>query len=590
MGKFFNKNDFLLLGKALVYIKPYKIRFLLTFLCIISSILFGLIQPLLWGKIVTGLFSKDLKNIIPLVLYLVLLYVSQSAIGFFQSYLFSSLSENIVYNIKGDMYKKIFDLPIKAFDEIRDGEFISRMHGDAMVVANIITSQLINTIVDILRVIIIGFAVFKINVSLGFIVLLSFPFSFLIYFIFGKRLRYKKEELAKLNDSYFSFIEQSIFGIKEIKSLGIRNYKINEFKDLSSSIKNKNISIGVLNNISQTLSGVVNFASQIIVILVGGYFIYKEVLTIDYFIAFSSYSIQFTGSLMNITSINSSIQQAFTSLYRIFGLMDNLNYSEEKFGKLNMKEISGRIKFNNVCFKYEADRDVLNDISFEAMENKRFAIIGESGCGKTTIFNLLVRFYEPFKGKITIDGINISDFDEESLRKHISVVHQDPILFKGSIKENMLIANPNATDDSIFKACKLAHIHEFIMGLKGGYDSIIGENAVNLSNGQKQRIAIARALLRNSKIILFDEATSSLDNESQYNIKKAINEISKEHTVIIIAHRLLTIIDADEIIILKEGRIVGKGKHGILIDENDIYKRLYKAEFDIISRNYVEVI
>ncbi|HEX9058995.1 MAG TPA: ATP-binding cassette domain-containing protein, partial [Clostridia bacterium] len=211
------------------------------------------------------------------------------------------------------------------------------------------------------------------------------------------------------------------------------------------------------------------------------------------------------------------------------------------------------------------------------------AIVGRSGSGKTTLFNLLLRFYKASSGKITIDGIDIEELEENSLRQYISVVRQDPFLFSLSIKDNLRLVKPNATKEEIETVCKTAFIHDFITKLPQGYDTVVGDNAVTLSGGQKQRIAIARALLRNSKIILFDEATSALDNESQYKIKESIDEISKSHTVIIIAHRLLTVVQADEILLMDEGKLIGRGTHRKLLESNDLYKKLYKMELDIIS-------
>ena len=578
------KNDFKLIKRALIYIKPYKFRFLLSFLCIIFGIIFGLIQPFLWAKVLANLFRSDYDNLMFLILYLLLLYFMQSLIIFLQSYLFSYLNQNIIYDIKRDMQNKIYDLPVKAFDEIGVGEFISRINGDAAIVANIITNQLTNALVDVLNVIIIGLFSFQISLPLALIVIILFPFSILISTKFGIKLRGKIEELAQLSDKYLKKLQESILGIREIKGLGIKKYNFGLVLLLSRTIKGKNIGISVLSSLMKTLAQGLNFLTQLCIISAGGYLILIKSLTVEYFITFSSYSSQLSSSLMNIVNVNSNLQQVLTSLKRIFCMIDNLNYSKERFGDKNIKELNGNIEITDIYFKYNEKTAVLNGITLYIPSKKKIAIVGGSGTGKTTIINLLARFYEPLSGEIKIDNIDIREFDEESLRSNISIVRQDPFLFNTSIKENLINANNNVSEDDMYIACKMAYIHDFISSLPNGYETIIGENGINLSGGQRQRIAIARALIKKSKIILFDEATSALDNESQYYINKVIDDLSKHSTILIVAHRLSTIIDADEIVVIDNGKIVGQGSHEILIETNEMYRQLYLIEASAINK------
>ncbi|WHE07782.1 ATP-binding cassette domain-containing protein [Thermoanaerobacterium thermosaccharolyticum] len=400
-------------------------------------------------------------------------------------------------------------------------------------------NQFLNIIVDIFKVIFIGIAVFSINIYLAVIVIATFLFSYFVFLKYGKILKEKNKETAKVNDDYFSDMQESISGIREIKGLGIKNERFNTFMINSIKLKNKIININIISNLSQILSQSINIISQILIMLTGGYLISRNLLSIEYFVAFSSYSNQFSASLMNITKINSYIQQIMVSLKRIFDIMDNLSYSKQEFGNKNIEHIDGDIKFANINFKYDKNNKlILRNISFKIPKNSKIAIVGSSGVGKTTILNLILRFYEPLSGEIFIHDINIKEFDEESLRRHIAIVKQQPYLFNGTIKENLLIVNRNASDEDIKRVCKAAYLHDYIMSLPKKYDSIVGENGINLSGGQKQRLAIARALLKDAKIILFDETTSELDNESQEYIKKSITKISENHTVVIVAHRL----------------------------------------------------
>ncbi len=583
MKKIISKNDFLLIKRALKYVKPFRIRFICLFICVISGIIIGLLQPLIWANIITNLFAKNFNEVLLNIIYVSALFIMQTIIGFIQSFLFSTLNESIIRDLKYDMYKKTLDLPVKAFDDIKVGEFISRLHGDANTVANIITNQLMNSIVDILKVLIIGFLVFNISFPLAIIVLISFPFSLLTYKKFGSKVRTVNKTLAKVNDNYFGAMQQSISGIREIICLGAKINEIKSFYALTDKIKDMNIKINILNVIQQSVVQSISFVSQIAVMGTGGYLIYKDMLSIQFYIAFSSYSSQFSNSLMNITRLNSNIQQALTSLERIFSLMDNFNYTNINYGNKKLNRISGDITFENVNFAYNGNDYVLKNMNFNINHGRKVAIVGASGGGKSSIFNLILRFYEPESGSIKIDNIDIKEIEEDSLRNYIAVVRQDPFLFNTSIKDNLLLANPSATMNEIYEATKAAYIYDFINNLPNGFDTVIEENGINLSGGQKQRIAIARALLKKSKIILFDEATSSLDNESQYNIKRAIYELPAKQTVIIIAHRLFTVIEADEILVIDNGKLVGIGTHNDLINTNEYYKKLYQIELDTVN-------
>ena len=576
--KIVKQEDLALIKRALKYVFLYKTKFILAYLCILSGVGAGIVQPLFWGRILDSLFQKNIDSAVLNIIYSLMLGIITNIVSYLQSYVSASLNQNIIFDLKKDMYKSMLNLPVKAYDDINNGELMNRLHGDADQVANAITGTLLNTIVDIIRLITIGITVFAINVKLAFIVIIAFPVSFYIFNKYGKKIRASNKQLSRLNDKYFSESGQAIWGIREIKSLGIKNYKFNSFIQLAGKLKEKIITVTLLNARAQMISGTINIIAQMAVVFVGGLFVVNGSLAIKYFIAFCSYSGQFSGSLLNISRLNLNLQQAMNSLERVFQLMNGLSYTSEKFGKKSINNITGNIKFENVSFSYNDDQNVLDNVTVDIPNKSKTAIVGSSGSGKTTMFNLILKLYDPYKGCILIDCTDINEVREDDLRKHISVVRQEPILFTMSIKDNLLIANANASQKEIESACKRAFIHDYIETLPSKYDSVVGENGINLSGGQKQRIAIARALLKKSKIILFDEATSSLDNESQFYIKKAIDTIAIDCTVVMIAHRLSTIIDADVIYVMDKGKIVGHGNHHSLIHTNCIYKKLYESE------------
>jgi ATP-binding cassette subfamily B protein len=584
------QDDVTLLKRAFKYVISYKIKFTLALLCILGGIGIGIAQPLFWGKILDNLFKKDMESAVINIICSLILGILVNIISYFQSYIFASLNQNIIFDLKNDMYKTVLEFPVKAYDDINNGELMSRLHGDSSEVANAITGTLINTVVDTIRLIVIGIAVFTISIKLALIVVMTFPISFYIFNKYGEKIRVGNKELSQINDKYYSESGQVIWGIREIKSLGIKKNKLGAFIQISRRLKRTIVSITLLHAKSQALSNTINFIAQMIIVFIGGISVVNETLEIKYFIAFYSYSGQFSSSILNISRLNLNLQQVMNSLERIFRLMDGFSYNAEKFGNKTIENITGNIQFKNVSFSYDNDSNVLDNVTINFPPKGRTAIVGSSGSGKSTIFNLILKFYNPCKGCILIDSIDINEIREEDLRKHISVVQQEPVLFRMSIKDNLLLAYANASQDEIENACKRAFIHEYIEALPNKYDSVIGENAVNLSGGQKQRIAIARALLKKSKILLFDEATSSLDNESQFYIQKAIDTIAIDCTVVIIAHRLSTIIKSDVIYVMEKGKIAGYGNHHSLICTNRIYKKLYSAEVQLINENCNEVI
>lgn len=579
-------NDIKLLRRTIIFIKPFKFKLIILALTITTGISFTIFQPLIWAKVLEGLFTRKIVVLMKFLFIMLFFQLLEILVSHFRSNLSVQINNTMICDLKSKMLDKILNLPVKAYDDISIGTFMSRLQSDVTTVSNIITNQLLIAIIDILKVILIGAIALKINIILSFIVLLSFIISYIIFMKYGTILRQKEQVLKILFDEYFNNIQQTLAGIREIKSLGQKKrFLINGLENINS-IKEQQVDISFIDINSNSLSNIANIISSFLVTILGGYFVCKDILSLTLFIAFTSYSRQFSFSLMNLTRLNSTIQQSMISLERIFETLDNYGYMDECFGNKKVDRIEGNIIFDNVSFSYNKSESVLHNVSFSIKKGELTAIVGKSGTGKSTIFNLLMRFYDQDKGSICIDNIEISEYNEESLRKHISIVPQEPFLFNKSIMDNLILANPIANVHDVYEACKKAYMHEYICSLPNGYKTIIGDNGILLSSGQKQRLAIARALLKKSKIILFDEATSDLDNESQFFIKKAVEEMISNHTIIMIAHRLSTIIDANKIIILDRG-VVAQGNHRTLLKNNKLYRSLFLAEWGL-TKDYLE--
>lgn len=561
------------------YLKDEKIRLFIYIILVVLMMLPQVFSPFLWGKALEALVHEEFKTFLIFLISYSGLYILFFTV--FQipcEMIYNKLEIKFVKNVSKDLYKKIDELPAKAFEEMGVGEFTNRLGSDPTRVIQLLT-KLIRMTCRAITIIVIFLVACKISWVLGLeIFVFGLIMGLISYKIFPK-IKEEQEKIKTESDNYSKLTTENISGIREIKSLGIKkSIEKTIFKNLDSLYshtekirKHETIYFG-LNNLTY-------FLLQFIILLTAGYFFINGQISYSLFIMIESYIWHIDVVVESISDFGVNYTEVSVSLNRIDELLNNRLYESEKFGNVKLEKVKGIVEFKNVNFKYKSEEEnTLNDLSLTLMPNKKNAIVGRSGNGKSTIFNLILRYFDASEGKITIDGVNIQDLDEETLRKTVSVIRQSPFIFNVSIFENFKIVNPDITLEDVRKVCKRAYIDEYIMSLPNKYDTIIGEGGVNLSGGQKQRLAIARTLLLNTKIILFDEATSALDNESQDYIKRTIDELVKDHTIIIVAHRLSTIIDADVINVIDKGRLVGKGTHEELLEKNEIYKSLYTTE------------
>ena len=569
-------NNFKLIWK---YLKDEKLRlFLYVFLISVSHIP-GLTAPIFWGLALESLISGSFINFgLYLFIWESLYIVFFSILGIPRENLYNYLEIKFNKNIIKDLYKKITDLPAIAHEEIGVGEFINRMVSDPERVMELL-SKLIKMTFRILATIVIIFIIFGTSIYLGIeIIIFAFVMWYVSYTFFPK-IKKTQESIKKNSDKYIKDATENITGIREIKGLGIKNNVENiMFKNIDSLFKeNRKIKKYEVNY--NNINNLIYFILQFIILFTSGYLVIKGQISYVLFIAIEAYIGRIDQVVESIGDFGVSYNKVKISLKRIDDIINNRLYKDEQFGKIELKDTKGIIEFKNVKFKYREDeKNTLNNLSLKLEPNKKIAIVGRSGNGKSTIFNLLLRYFDTNEGEITLDDINIQDLTEKSLRENISVIRQNPFIFNMTILDNFKLVNPDISLEEVKRVCKLAYIDKYIESLPKKYDTLIGEGGVNLSGGQKQRLAIARTLLLNTKVILFDEATSALDNESQEYIKKTIDNLVKNHTIIIVAHRLSTIIDADVINVIDKGKLVGTGTHNELLETCNAYKKLYLIE------------
>lgn len=487
-------------------------------------------------------------------------------------------ANNIMEKIGCAVYEKVGLLPARAFEEKSSGEFINRITNDSSTIADSFRQILRITISLFTCAIVFIYICFN-----SWVVALEVIIYLVLFYIISHKylpsIKEKQKEINKEKDRAVAEVSESVRGIREIRALGIRKSMNDNFKNIVRNIyfkinkqmiteRNYNAWIYILNC---TLEFVI-FTTCILLIINGtGSF--------AFFMAMTYYVYRFMNTIELMMNLSTSIQKMKVSIERLSEILDNKLYKDEKFGIVSKTDILGNIEFKNITFKYpNEEKEIFEEFNLTIPTGKKVAIVGKSGQGKTTIFNLLLRYFDSDTGVILVDDIPIEDFTEDSLRENIAIIRQEPFIFNKTILENLKIIDPYMSLKKIRNACKLAEIDEYIMSLPNKYDTMIGEGGINLSGGQKQRLAIARALLKNSKIILFDEATSALDNDNQSKIKQAIDNLVKDHTIIIVAHRLSTIIDADVIYLIDGGKVVVSGTHKQLLKKSSIYKNLYINE------------
>lgn len=549
----------------------YILLVLLTYIPVLGAAFF-------WGLALEALIQKELmKFVLYLALWEGLFIMCYSLLQIPRDTLYNYLEIKFMENVSKDLYKKMDSLPAKAFEEIGVGELINRLYTDPDRVMELL-NKIIKLVCRAFVVIVVLVISFSVSILLGFEVLVfAFVMGFISYKFFPK-IKKTQEKIKKESDEYVKVATENITGIREIKSLGIKkNTRKNIFGILDNmfihtrNIRKYEVTYYSLNNLTY-------FILQFIILFTAGYYVVQGKIAYSVFIMLECYIWRIDEVVESISDFGVSYNKVTVSLKRIGEIVNNVLYEDEKFGKINIKS-KGIIELKDVWFRYSDDEDyTLKGLSMKIEPNKKIAVVGRSGNGKSTIFNLLLRYFDSTDGVITLDGVNIKDLSEKSLRGNISIIRQAPFLFNLSILDNFKLTKTNVTLKEVREVCKRAYIDDYIMSLPNKYDTIIGEGGVNLSGGQKQRLAIARTLLLNTKVILFDEATSALDNESQEYIKKTIDNLVKDHTVVIVAHRLSTIVDADIINVIDKGKLAAFGTHRQLLKSCKVYQSLYKTE------------
>lgn len=512
-----------------------------------------------------------------LVIYFIIELIVEGALRIFGQAILLKVESSLTRKLGYETYRKALNLPSVAYEDMKSGEIINRITNDADTLSFTFKGLLEMCSYLIGTIIIFIYILFN-SLILSAYILVFMTLIILVVKSYTPKMKKAHKERKKHQDRFTSLTTESIRGIREIKTLGIKNNLLKDMKEIISCILNKSYDETDINTrfrmITKTLRAILEVGTFIICIIL----LYYKSISLTFFIAMTYYVYRFMYLIDSIESLTETYQKVSVSIGRVNEILNNELYEDVKFGNVKLDKIEGVIEFKNVSFSYPKESNTLKKFNLTIEPNKKVAIVGKSGQGKSTLFNLITRIFDVKSGQITIDGINIKDLDEKTLREQISIIRQEPFIFNRSIKDNFKLIDPNIKMSEIKKYAEMAYLDGYIESLPRKYNTILGEGGVNLSGGQKQRLSIARTLAKKSKIVLFDEATSALDNSSQEYIKKSIDNLVKDHTVVIVAHRLSTIIDADIIHVVDDGKIIASGTHKELLKTSKVYKMLYETE------------
>lgn len=578
--------------RLMKYLKPYRFRFFLVLVTAILSTVFNIISPKVMGKATTELFEGvmmkykgvpgagiDFDYILGIITVLVGLYIVSAVFGYIQQSIMAGVAQKTVFDMRTDINDKLARLPLKFFDARTHGEILSRITNDVDNIANTLQQSLTQLITAVVTLVGIVIMMLTISPMLTLALVITLPFYIMVTKAIAARSQkyfvMQQKTLGNLN----GHVEEMYTEHKIVKVFGHEDESIRKFDEINEKLYEANRKAQFISGIIMPLMNFINNIGYVLVCVVGGIFVTKRMIEIGDVQAFIQYSRQFTHPIIQTANIANILQSTVASAERVFELLDEKEEIPDNEDAKKLEFPKGEVKFADVGFGYSKDVTLIKHMNIDVKQGETIAIVGPTGAGKTTLVNLLMRFYEIDDGRITIDGIDIRHMKRGELRSIFGMVLQDTWLFNGTIKENIAYGREGAAFDEVVQAAQAAHADHFIRTLPDGYDTILNEEASNISQGQKQLITIARAILADPVILILDEATSSVDTRTEQLIQKAMTRLMHGKTSFVIAHRLSTIREADLILVMNNGSIIEKGNHQQLMEKDGFYADLYKSQF-----------
>lgn len=577
--------------KLLGYMSRYKVQLFFVFIFAVGGTVFNIVGPKILGKATTeifnGLVSKvtggdgmDFGKIGQILIFTLSLYLVSALCSFVQGFLMTGISQKMTYRLRKEISEKINRMPMNYFDTKTHGEVLSRVTNDIDTLGqslNQSATQMITSVTTIIGVLVMMLSISPLMTVVALLILpVSVGFISVIMKHSQKYFRGQQEYLGEVNGQ----VEEVYGGHNIVKVFNKEKDVITEFDETNNKLYDSAWKSQFISGMMMPIMQFVGNLGYVVVVILGGYLAAKQVIEVGDIQSFTQYVRNFTQPIQQVAQVANMLQSTAAASERVFEFLDEEEEDQSVPNPVSVEGLQGNVEFEHVHFGYNADRTIINDFSAKVKEGQKIAIVGPTGAGKTTMIKLLMRFYDVNDGAILIDGHNVRDFNRSELRQMFGMVLQDTWLFHGSIKDNIRYGKLDATDEEVVEAAKAARVHRFVQTLPGGYDMELNEEASNVSQGQKQLLTIARAILADPKILILDEATSSVDTRTEIQIQKAMDTLMKGRTSFVIAHRLSTIRDADMILVMKDGDIVEQGNHDELIKQNGFYADLYNSQFE----------
>ena len=565
------------------YLYKYKFTIIISIILTIVSNIFALVGPMLSGYAIEviekGNGNIDFSKIFYYAILMILFYFCSSILSYIISIIMVKTARNVVYSLRKDAFDTLLNLPLSYFDKNSIGDVLSKITYDIDTMGSTLSTDLINILTSIVTLVGSFFMMFTISKKLVLIFFITIPMSIISTKYITNKTRPLFRKRAKKIGDLNGFVEENISGLKIIKAYNKESKSIDEFRNINKNAVDAYYNAEYYGSMTVALISFINNISLVFISTIGSILYLKNEMSLGQISSFVLYSRKFSGPIREISNLISDMQSSFAASERVFRFIDEKREEDDKVDAVKLEKVHGKIDMQNVTFSYDLNEKVLENLNINVKPNTVVAIVGPTGCGKTTIINLIMKFYNRDNGQILVDDKNIDDITKKSMRQAYAMVLQDTWLFEGSIYENIAYGNENATLEDVKRVAKLAQIDDFIEKLPNGYNTIISGNGDNISKGQKQLINIARAMLIDAKMLILDEATSNIDSKTEIQIQNALLEIMKGKTCFIIAHRLSTIKNADQILVLNNGKIVEQGKHEELLEEDGFYANLFKSQF-----------
>jgi ATP-binding cassette subfamily B protein len=567
------------LWRLLSFWKPHWPAVILAYVMLFASTGFGLANPLvLRYAIDTGIAGGSESALVRSAVLILALHIGAGIFAYFQAYLSEYLSQHVAYDLRNALYNRIQSLSFSFHDKAQTGQLMSRVTADVEASRQFLSSSLLRLTLSFGQFLIVSAIMLTANWQLALLVLAALPIVAGISISTSRKIRPLQLQIQQQTGAYTAVLQEALAGIRVVKAFTAEQREYARFRAANWAVREKSLES---NRISAFRQPMLSFFLELLTVAIvgfGGYLVIDGQMTLGTLVLFTQYRMRLAMPVRMVGGQISQATRASAAAERIFEVLDTESEVKERPGAQPLTDVEGHVVYENVGFGYGKDFKVVQDISIDARPGETIALLGPIGSGKSTVLNLLPRFYDVTAGRITIDGKDIRDLTLESLRGNVGIVMQEVFLFNATIRDNIAYGRPGATAEEVVEAAKIARLHDFIMTLPEGYDTWVGERGITLSGGQKQRVAIARTLLMNPRILVLDDSTSSVDMETEYLIQQALAELLKGRTAFIIAHRIRTIRNADQIIVLKDGRVAEQGKHEDLVARAGLYKEIYDVQ------------